>query len=144
MSDLSFDTAVRDASKDFKLITVTIDSTVNADDTIYFTDRSVLGRPAKKILFLTTAGDDEVTFQINPYVKAKRPHRDRVDETVHLIDDHAESLTMVVPSDAGGGLVGRPEIVWDLCPVNNLAITDAVVGGTGTGGGLATVNILVA
>ena len=140
MSSQRFDTPARDIRRDFKVITVNVDATVNTDDTVFFNLREVLGRSARKIIFLTTDPDDFVTFEINPYVKVRKPHADRVDETIYLINDSSEEFTMTVPNSGMPGLVDRPEVVWDLCQVNNLAIKAATVGG----GGAATVDILVA
>ena len=146
MSSQRFDTPARDIRRDFKVITVTIDATVNTDDTVFFNLREVLGRSARKIIFLTTDPSDSITFEVNPYVKVRKPHADRVDETIYLRNDSSEAFTMTVADSGMGGLVDRPEIVWDLCQVNNLAITDATVGGVTTTdlAPLTTVDILVA
>ena len=125
---------IRNVARDYKAISVTVDNTSppQAANVVDFT--KVLGRPARKIVFQTTDVDDSVTIKINPYAKAVKRHKERVDETVLLPQNNIPDLTLTITDDSP-----RREVVFEDCLVQNLSVQAAVVGGAG----VAAINIFV-
>ena len=127
---------IKSVQKDYKVVSVTVDGTDPPVEANVIKFREVLGRPARKIVFLTTTDGDTVTFKVNPYHRAKKRHEERVDETVYLAMNSVPDFTSTVAATQAD-----KRLVFDDCTVDTLSISAATVGGVVGAGG--SVDILV-